>query len=116
MVPTLPRNSVRTAIRLPLKQQTNEKSIVLVEMDTEENENLILKKRNKLRQKNSKNQSKIENKAGPAPNNVASTKPAYLEATINDKFFYQKFANLGIAKTWHYSEQEIVEIIEKGYF
>ena len=46
MVSGLPESSVRTAIRLPLKQQTSGKSIVLVELDIEDHEDLILKQRN----------------------------------------------------------------------
>ena len=105
MVPNLPPNSVRTAIRLPLKQQTNGKSIVLVELDTEEHENLILKKRNALRQYN------LETKKG-GKNTVTdiSTKQENGGVKINDKFLYQRWTNLGVRRAkfkelWKFVEE-----------
>lgn len=105
MVPDLPKNAVRTAIRLPLKQQTNGKSIVLVELDTEEHENLILKKRNSLRKDNLQTkmggQNKIKN---------TTTKQANGNVKINDKYLYQRWKNLGVRRAkfkelWKFVEE-----------
>ena len=45
----IPEHSVRTALRLPIKQ-FNGKSLVIVEMDTMENEEKVIKKRTTIRQ------------------------------------------------------------------
>ena len=105
MVPELPENSVRTAIRLPLKQQTNGKSIVLVELDTEEHENLILKRRNALRKDSLQTRQGVENKE---KNSHAKLEEG--SAKINDKFFFQRWANLGVRRAkfkelWKFVEE-----------
>ena len=51
MVDKFPESSVRRAIRLPITQQTNDRSLVLVEMDTEDNENKVLQRRKDLLKK-----------------------------------------------------------------
>jgi hypothetical protein len=54
----LPRASVRTALRLPITQ-TNGKSIVIVEMDTMEHEDTILKQKNDIRREKNPNLDKL---------------------------------------------------------
>ena len=100
MVSGLPKNSVRTAIRLPLKQQTNGKSIVLVELDTEQHEDFILKQRNILRG-GSLNNSQDKNVQASTNNQ---------KTNINDKFLFQKWKNLGVRRAkfkelWKFVEE-----------
>jgi len=105
MVSGIPKNSVRTAIRLPLTQQTNGKSIVLVELDTEQHEDLILKQRNALREGslNTIKRDKIQEK------NIESSANNKI-ANINDKFLLQRWKNLGIRRAkfkelWKFVEE-----------
>ena len=106
MVSGLPKNAVRTAIRLPLKQQTSGKTIVLVELDTEEHEDLILKQRNALRgggMNTRKNEKIKENK------NVTIQEKQNL-AGRNDKFLLQRWRNLGMRRAkfkelWKFVEE-----------
>ena len=114
MVSGLPRNSVRTAIRLPMKQQTSGKSIVLVELDTDDHEELILKQRNALRGSalNRKNNS-IQDKSAK----VAQEKQNQISR--NDKFLLQRWKNLGIRRAkfkelWKFVEElAVVKRVEK---
>ena len=106
MVSGLPKNAVRTAIRLPLKQQTNGKTIVLVELDTEEHENLILKQRNALRggSLNSRNNENIKD------NDTATIQKKQSLAGRNDKFLLQRWRNLGMRRAkfkelWKFVEE-----------
>merc|ERR1711981_1384992 len=106
MVSGLPKNAVRTAIRLPLKQQTSGKSIVLVELDTEEHEELILKQRNALRG-GSLNTKKIEN------SNVKDSTAVQQKQNLagrNDKFLLQRWRRLGVRRAkfkelWKFVEE-----------
>ena len=97
MVTGLPENSVRTAIRLPLTQQTNGKSIVLVELDTEEHENLILNQRNALRGGVGIRSSTAENNHETKySENHPSASPGNQNLQRNDKFLLQRWKNLGV--------------------
>ena len=111
MVTGLPENSVRTAIRLPLTQQTNGKSIVLVELDTEEHENLILNQRNALRGgvgiRSSAAENNQETKHGK---NHPYTTPGNQNLQRNDKFLLQRWKNLGVRRAkfkelWKFVEE-----------
>lgn len=106
IVSGLPKSSVRTAIRLPLKQQTSGKSIVLVELDTEEHEDLILKQRNALRG-GSLNTRKSENLN---EKNTARIQEKQNLAGRNDKFLLQRWRNLGMRRAkfkelWKFVEE-----------
>ena len=106
MVSGLPKNAVRTAIRLPLTQQTSGKTIVLVELDTEDHENLILKQRNALRggSLDTRKSEKIKE------NNTATIQKNQNIAGRNDKFLLQRWRNLGMRRAkfkelWKFVEE-----------
>jgi hypothetical protein len=106
MVSGLPKNAVRTAIRLPLTQQTSGKTIVLVELDTEDHENLILKQRNALRggSLDTRKSEKIKEK------NTATIQKNQNIAGRNDKFLLQRWRNLGMRRAkfkelWKFVEE-----------
>merc|ERR1719225_118653 len=115
MVSGLPESSVRTAIRLPLKQQTSGKSIVLVELDIEDHEDLILKQRNALRGGNLLNRK--TNKVEENSNKVAQGKQNPISR--NDKFLLQRWKNLGIRRAkfkelWKFVEElAVVKRVDK---
>ena len=113
MVSGLPKNSVRTAIRLPVKQQ-NGKSIVLVELDTDDHEELILKQRNALRGSAlNRNNNSVQDKN----REVALGKQNQISR--NDKFLLQRWKNLGIRRAkfkelWKFVEElAVVKRVDK---